>query len=386
MPTSPPPFRLGVLLLASFTIQAVTFLARPASSYAAIDVGVPTAALGAIGAAFAVAPLLLAVPLGGVADRVGEGMLQLVGGAVAAAACLVLLLAPAGATSLVLGNALLGAGHLACIVGQQTYVANQFAAERLDAAFGYYTFAASLGQALGPLLIAVVGGASLSPDTDRIFTVAALLCLALLVSAPALGLRARPRAPREAGAGGLRGLLRMPGLAAALTTSAVVVAAIDLTLVYLPALGAERGLDAGTVGLLLAVRAVFSMASRLVLGRLTDRFGRRAVLVTSLVASSAGLAVLALPAPVPVMLAVLAVVGLGLGVGQPLTMSWLTRRAPAEQRAQAVALRLAGNRVGQVVVPSVLGVAAVGGASVALLAIAALLAAMLPVLRGQRLD
>ncbi|HEY1132994.1 MAG TPA: MFS transporter [Nocardioides sp.] len=170
-----PAYRLAVLLTASLTIQAVAFLARPASTYAAIDVGVPAAALGAIGAAFAIAPLLLAVPLGSFADRIGEGTLQLVGGLVAAAACLVLLLAPAGATTLVTGNALLGAGHLACIVGQQTYVAQEFPAERLDAAFGYYTFAASLGQALGPLLIAVIGGTALTPDTDAIFLVAAAM-------------------------------------------------------------------------------------------------------------------------------------------------------------------------------------------------------------------
>ncbi|MFW6773249.1 MFS transporter [Nocardioides sp. CPCC 205120] len=384
----PSGLRLGALLASSLVVQAVVFLARPASTYAAIAVDVPAAALGAIGAAFALAPLLLAVPLGSVADRVGEGTLQLVGGVVLVGACLVLLGAPAGPGTLVGGNALLGAGHLACVVGQQTHVAHQFEPSRLDAAFGYYTFAASLGQALGPLLIAGVGGAALTPDTDRIFAAAALLALPLVLLAPVLGLRRRPSGggPAAGGGGGLGGLLRMPGLTRALATSAVVIAAIDLTLVYLPALGAERGLGAGTVGAMLTVRAVFSMLSRVGLGRLTGRFGRGPVLLTSIVASAGGLALLAAPLPVPAMFVVLAVVGLGLGVGQPLTMSWLTRRAPAAQRAQAVTLRLAGNRVGQVVVPSVLGAAAVGGASVALLAVALLLAALLPVLRGQDLD
>ncbi|MDT9593051.1 MFS transporter [Nocardioides zeae] len=381
-----PSLRLWLLLASSLVVQATVFLARPASTYAAIDVGVPAAALGAIGAAFALAPLLLAVPLGTFADRIGEGALQLVGGLVLAGACLVLLLAPTTPLTLVLGNALMGAGHLACIVGQQTYVAHHFASERLDAAYGYYTFAASLGQAVGPALIAVVGGAAATPDTALIFLAASGLSLLLVAAAPALGLRPRPRTPDAGARGGLRSLLRLPGLGQALLTSAVVIAAVDLTLVYLPALGAERGLGAGTVGALLTVRAVFSMVSRIGLGRLTARFGRGPVLVTSLVASSLGLAVLALPLPVPAMFVVLAVVGLGLGVGQPLTMAWLTRRAPAEQKAQAVALRLAGNRAGQIVVPSVLGVAAVGGASVALVAIAVLLGSMLPVLRGQRLD
>ncbi len=45
--------------------------------------------------------------------------------------------------------------------------------------------------------------------------------------------------------------------------SCVVLAAVDITLVYLPALGAERGIAAGTVGLLLTLRATASMTSRL---------------------------------------------------------------------------------------------------------------------------
>ena len=42
----------------------------------------------------------------------------------------------------------------------------------------------------------------------------------------------------------------------ALTVSCVVLAAVDISLVYLPVLGTERGIAAGVIGLLLAVRAV----------------------------------------------------------------------------------------------------------------------------------
>jgi hypothetical protein len=45
-------------------------------------------------------------------------------------------------------------------------------------------------------------------------------------------------------------------------------------------------------------------------------------------------------------------------VGQPLTMSWVTLLAPERQRATAVSLRLTGNRLGQAVVPVVVGSAA----------------------------
>jgi MFS family permease len=75
-------------------------------------------------------------------------------------------------------------------------------------------------------------------------------------------------------------------------------------------------------------------------------------------------------------LAVLVVLlGLGLGVGQPLTMSWLAETAPAGLRGRAMSLRLTGNRLGQVVIPSAVGVVAAGvGAAGVLWATAAALA------------
>ncbi len=86
-----------------------------------------------------------------------------------------------GAAGLVAGSIVLGTGHLCSVVGQQAAVANTAGPGRFDTAFGYYTFAASLGQALGPALITVVGGAGTIPDTRPVFVVAVALAGALLV-------------------------------------------------------------------------------------------------------------------------------------------------------------------------------------------------------------
>ena len=164
-------------------------------------------------------------------------------------------------------------------------------------------------------------------------------------------------------------------------------AVVDLTVVYLPALGAERGLSAGTVGLMLAVRAVFSMVSRLWLGQLSRWLGRTALLVWSLLLSTVALALAAVPMPEWLLFIVLALLGLGLGIGQPLTMSWLTAQAPPGQRGRALALRLAGNRIGQVILPSSIGVVAAGlGASGVLLAAALVVGGTLLLVRGVSLD
>ena len=171
-------------------------------------------------------------------------------------------------------------------------------------------------------------------------------------------------------------LLRLPGLLRALLISCVVLSAVDITLVYLPALGADRGLAAGFVGLLLTLRAVASMTSRLFLGRLVALVGRRRLMIVSVALSAVSMAVVAASRcrrwP---WRAVVVLLGLGLGVGQPLTMSWLAEMAPPGLRGRAMSLRLTGNRLGQVLIPSAVGLVAAGvGAAGVLAATAAALA------------
>jgi hypothetical protein len=52
-------------------VQAITFVLRPTAVYKALELDVPTQYLGAMGASFAVVPLLLAVPSGQAVDRFG---------------------------------------------------------------------------------------------------------------------------------------------------------------------------------------------------------------------------------------------------------------------------------------------------------------------------
>ncbi|TLM70901.1 MFS transporter [Pseudarthrobacter sp. NamB4] len=379
------------LLVHSALIQAVTFLVRPAATYRALELEVPGFALGLLAASYAVFPLLLAVPTGSLVDRLGERRLMAMGSAVVLASSAFLLLWGSSITALVVGTALLGAGQLACVVGQQAVVANNAAASRMDSAFGYLTFAASLGQALGPLAISLVGGVAVRPDTQAIFLLSVAMSLVLFLATFAVSAKVSGGKRNVVAAGGVNGsavsLLKTPGVARALATSATVLAVVDLTMVYLPALGSDRGLTAATVGAMLTVRAVFSMVSRLLLGRVSRKIGRMRLLVLSLALSTVALAAAAIPMPVWLLFVVMAVLGLGLGIGQPLTMSWLSSQAPPGQRGRALALRLAGNRVGQVILPSAIGGVAAGlGAGGVFLASAVVVGGTLLLLRGVRLD
>ncbi|MGR6322342.1 MFS transporter [Micromonospora soli] len=357
-----------LLLVHTVVVQAVTFMLRPASAYRALELDVPGAWLGVLGASFAVVPLLLAVPSGHAVDRFGERRIALAGSTLLAAAGLGFVLLAGSVIGLVVASMLLGTAHLCAVVAQQALVANRTPADRYDAAFGYYTFAASLGQALGPGLIVLFGGDRSIPDTRAIFLGATAVAVPLLVVALFLRPSGHHReAAAGPGAGGLRDLLRQPGLVRALTVSCVALAAVDISLVYLPALGTERGIAAGSIGVLLGVRAVASMASRLLLGRLVAALGRRVVLVGTVALSAVGIGLLLPPLPFPVLVLVVTVAGLGLGAGQPLTMSFLAEVAPPGLRGRAMSLRLTGNRLGQVLIPSAAGVLAAGAGAAGVL-------------------
>lgn len=361
-------------------VQAVTSVVRPSSSYQALELGVAPQALGALSAGFAVLPLLAAVAVGRLTDRRGQRPVLLAGAAIvlAATVAFVAVSALADATTglvLLVGcSAGLGFGHLLVMVAEQSLVA-EFAQERgRDTAFGHYTFAVSAGQVVGPAALAVLGRGAVRPDTGALFLSGVGMAVLLLVVALGLN-RTATTPPTPTPPARVRRLLRTPGLSASIVASIAVVSTVDIVAVYLPALGLERGLSSSTVGLLLILRAAASMLSRSVLAMAVAWLGRSRLLLAGSLAAGAGLVVLAAPVAPPVVAVAVAVAGVGLGVGQPLTMSWVTLLVPARERGTAVSLRLTGNRLGQTVVPVVVGLAAGGrGAGAVLAATGALLA------------
>lgn len=353
-------WQFAVLCLHALLFQAITFLLRPTTSYRAIELGVGTAWLGVLAASFALVPLVVALPAGDMADKFGERRVMLVGTLVVGLGAALFVIDNGSFAMLLVGTVVLGSGHLLCTVAQQALVANLVPAADLDRAFGYFTFAATIGQAAGPGLLALFGSGAAIPRTQEAFLVAAALALALLLVSTCVRrtpCQARPSAPGERR---VARLVRLPGVFRALVVGAVVIAAMDIVLVFLPALGAEAGMSVGVVSALLMARAVATMVSRLFTGTLTAWLGRRILLVVSI--GTSGLATALVPLPVPLWLVFVSVVmmGFGLGVCQPATLAWLAEISPPGMRGRVMSLRLVGNRLGQVLVPSGVGLAAAG--------------------------
>lgn len=264
-------------------LQIGTTGARLMVSFSALAYTHDPLLLGLVAATYAAPAIMVAVPVGSLADRWGAAPVVVVGVLAAALACSVAAFA-ANLTVVVLANLVLGAGQLLTMVGQQGHVAERLAHAGLDAAYGNLTSAMSIGQFLGPLVVITLAtrgaGSTAVPDT----TVGLLACVgALVLALPAgVGLATMPRgrqpSPRVALRTVARDVVTVPGMWRALLVSGVVLGSVDLLVVFLPAWGAAVGISAFTVGLLLGLRALVTLGSRLSLGMLTRTLGRQRLL------------------------------------------------------------------------------------------------------------
>lgn len=357
-----PPVRrwFPVVFVHSLLTHGFTVVFRPALAYALIAADAPVWMLTVVAASFALPALLLALPVGRFVDVFGERIVAILSSVLLLSGALVALFGYHSPLLILIACLLAGGGHLPSVLVDQSQVANFTPVKRLDAMYGYYALSASIGQLLGPLVLALPGGSVSLPPLGPVFLAGVLIASALAVAA-CFTMSSQNRdgegsALADAGTTQqVASLMRTPGVARSLLVGAVPVAVLDISLVYWPALGAERGYDVVFVSILLSLRAAASMGSRFFLGRFVLRWGRSRVLVTSLVGTGIASLLIAVPLPLWLIAIGAGVFGFALGMAQPLSMSWLASLTPSHNRGISVSLRLAMNRAAQIVTPLGLG-------------------------------
>ncbi|TXS51228.1 MFS transporter [Streptomyces sp. t39] len=364
------------LVIAFAFAQGAVSMARPAVSYRALALGADERAIGVIAGVYALLPLFAAVPLGRRTDHGRCAPLLTAGVALIAGGCAL------GGTAGSLGavaawSGVTGLGHLCFVIGAQSIVARRSAPAEQDRNFGHFTIGASLGQLAGPLAAGAVIGGDMGRTSALALHVSAAVAAVALTSLWRIEARTRPapRAEQQAKVP-VRGILRTRGVPAGIFVSLAVLSATDILTAYLPVVGEQRGIAPAVVGGLLSLRAAATIACRLAMGPMLRLMGRTALLATTCLAGGVLCAALALPVPLWGLAAMLAVLGFCLGVGQPLSMTTVVRAAPEQARSTALALRLTGNRLGQVAAPAGAGlVAGVAGAAAPFVVLGVLLAA-----------
>jgi MFS family permease len=351
--------RVAFCIAAMTASQIAVYIARPITSYRLLGLGAGAREIGFVTAAFALLPLFLAIPLGRSADR-RRAPLVTVGCAIQVLACVLLAWAQ---TPLTLGaaSAVLGLGHLGVALGVQEVIARESGDQHHDRDFGLLTAGVSLGQLIGPLIGGFVldQGDSLLTATRHAMLIAAVVVVPATLFA-ALGERGRGQEARDpvSRRGSVRTIVQTRGVPAGIFASIAVLSAADIFTAYLPVIGEQRGIGPGAVGVLLALRAGASMATRIGIGRIVARVGRERLIILSALGAAVSLGAISFVHSVVPLAVLCLITGVGLGFGQPLSMTLIVQLVPEYARATALAVRLTGNRVGQVAAPAAAGLVA----------------------------
>ena len=364
------------LLTTAFLEQTCVSVVRVTISYRAIELGLSVVWLGVITAVFAILPMVMAVTVGRFVDRGNDARTAWIGGGLQFVACAGFAVSQSLPVLLVF-TAVLGISHLMLVISQQVLCTRHGDHGVMERLIGNYMVANAVGQGVGPYIVGWAGGSASIPPTQLLFWIG--FAVSFLTFASALMLRSgEPRPPRlpEDKPVPIRDIVGIPGMRVIFFVSVVTVAAQDLVVVYLPVLGAERGMAVDVVGMLLAVRAVASMFSRFLFARLNALLGRDRLMAASTFVGAAAYAAIALPVPLAAMVAAIAVAGFALGIAITVSIASVLALAGADARGTANSLRMMGNRVGQFTIPFLAGlIAAATGAAGIFLVIGASLAA-----------
>lgn len=362
--------RFAVLWGIGFLTYASVYLLVPVLPLYLRDAGLSTGPIGALlGIMSAVA--LVARPFAGwLSDGLGRRPLIIAG----VAALLIFPVVAAvwtGVALFALLQVVRGFGW-----GSLTSNANTMAGElappaRRGEALGLYTAAGSLALAVSPLgglAIARQHGYPAALWTAAALTLAALLLAAFLYQGPRAPLR--PLRVRE--------LVAIPALGPA---AGVVAHAMNYggIIIFLPVLVEARAL--GNPGLFFTIYAVALVLLRGIAGRLSDRYGRAAIIVPGLLCSAATMGVLGAASTRWQMLAAAPLLALSMALVQPPSLAWALDLG-GERRGVAMATMVAAQDLGVALGGMLLG--AIGqaggygalfgaGAGMALAAVGALL-------------
>jgi len=340
--------------------------------------GVEAHLLGALASLAFLSPLLLAIPVGRVVDRVGPKPVLVIGTAV-----LALVVAPS-----VMNVSLLALAGLQAVVGL-VQVLVLLSGQALAASLGedhdrlkrmgLFTLSVAGGQLLGPPIAGIVFDAA-GPQAS--FAVAALTTLVASAAGLLLLPSARARSAIDSSADAQRPtvhpmqFVRAPTFATALLASGTVLLCIGLIHTFLPLRLSDVPNPGTIVGTLLGVMALSSIAVRPFVSQIAARLGgHRAALLNVALVVLLGTVIAGSTTSIAALAVAVALIGIGSGISQPLSIVMVLEDRPGAQHGVALGVRISGNRLAQLIGPVAVGASAsVLGLGPAMIGLACVLA------------
>ncbi len=331
---------------------------QPLVPQLAVSTGMSDAMLGALFALAGITPVVIALPIGAVADSIGTRGVLMWGALVRASASLLLCFAPQFWLFFVSLTAS-ASSFLLTEVGMQAYVAKIGTGKDTERNFGWFTFMMGIGMVVGPL----VSGYLKDHAGFRIaFLAAGLMALSGI---PVIASLHEPREPGprpRVGAldllNSLKPLLMNPGIVAAVTIPLALYFSLGAWEIYLPAFLTHKGFTGTQIGIVVSTFTFTTMIARPLLSAGTDKFGRHGLTVLTLMVAAVGLALVPAFNSVALLLISATALGVGRGLLPLVSIVTIADRARAHERGLALSLRMMTIRLQAVVHPLAFGAAA----------------------------
>lgn len=326
---------------------------RVAISLYALSLGANQLTIGVLMALYAVVPLLLAVYVGRLADRVGPRVPMLIG----TSGVLVGLVLPPlfpGLFSLYVSALVLGSTFHFFFITVQGIAGGIGGSEHRARNFALVGMGFSAAGFIGPFLAGVA--------IDHLGHLPAFWVLAAFPVIPTVMLIAKPgflpKARKQTGTPGARSALdlwRIRGLRYTFIASAIISSAWDLFQFYFPVYGHSINLSASAIGAILGVFAVATFTIRVFLAPLSSRYTEAQIMTAGIFVSAVAFVLFPIFANPYVLGLVAFLLGLGVGCGQPMSMSLIYGLAPPGRAAECAGLRVTVNNLMHLLIPVFFG-------------------------------
>lgn len=380
---------LWTLVAFALTSQTALNMARPQMSYKLIELGASETLIGMLTALYAIVPVFLALWFGRVTERIKNlRYTVMLGGILIGVGAAVMALVDS-IWGVAVASVLLGFGHLIFVISSQASITRYSTDSTLDKGFGWQTAGISAGQLLGPLLGGLFLGHSVGEERMGLINLALWVGAAFAIASIPLMLwpvrlkemplftseipitnqidtvKEEPRVhiatdpdndPSKATA---LNILKRQGVVSNMMASLSMLSVTDILISFLPLVGENLGISPVWIGILLAIRSATSIVSRFLLSSMGRRWNRSQLVIASLLVSAVLIAILPFTLKqIWIAIFAMAVGGFFIGIAQPLTMTMIVKEVPSSWRSPALAVRLLGNRLGQVCIPLIAGAVA----------------------------
>jgi len=344
---------LYLLIFITLLNHSVFAGTRVSASLYAIHLGATPFTVGALMALYSVLPMLFAVSMGRLIDRIGARP-PMLAGSVAIGSGTILPFVWPGMASLYFASILIGSGFMMYQVAAQHIVGYIGKPEDRPMNFSLSALGFSVSGFAGPMI------AGFGIDSFGHVATFAALATFPLVPIAVLGLN-RLRLPQpHAHASPVPGrrvtdLLRHRELLPVFVTSGLLAAAWDMFTFAIPIYGSRVGLSASSIGLVLGTFSVATFVIRGLLPTISRRLTAWPLLATSLAIAGASFFLFPLLERAALLMAVSFLLGLGLGMSQPMVMSLLHNAVPPGRVGEAIGVRMTLVNLSQITIPLLFG-------------------------------